>query len=212
MKILILIILVISFIFSTEIGEVRRYNGISIGSRKATFHLEAYFDLLCPYSRNSYKNLLESFKESLLLSHENMKFTVHFLPLPYNRESSYIQSLAVHHVQSTFGDAHAFKFMSLIFTHQEEFSKEKTQTKTRIDIENDVANLASTYLSYNLEEFLAGIRSDKANNEAKYSFEFACSKGVFSTPTFLGNGVEIEGANEFSPIDWTNLLTSNVVN
>lgn len=206
------LLFILHLLFTFSFAEVKipkaiKYNGVSLGSKKANFHLEAFFDLLCPDSKSSYKSLIESFKDSGLLSGEKLKFTVHFVSFPVHRES-FILSRAAHYIQTTYGDDRAFKFLSLLFSHQKDFEDLATVKKTRENIEEELGNLVTENIDVEQKSFLLGIQSAESKYQAISANNYAISKGISRSPMFLGNGINIDGAESFTTADWITLLKS----
>lgn len=82
-------------------------DGLSLNSNVNSFVLEAYYDLLCPDSRDSYFNLMKV----LNTTKNSVRFTIHFFPLPYH---TYAHRAAIVErvIATAYGDSAAWDYVN----------------------------------------------------------------------------------------------------
>ncbi len=103
-------------------------------------------------------------------------------------------------------------FISHLYQHQQRFSSEVFQTKTRQDLLRLIERLAAEFDSEQpAPDLVNAVSSDSGAiaNRAKASIRYAASRGVWSTPTFIVNGSEVPQLESSATIsDWQKFLAS----
>jgi len=103
--------------------------------------------------------------------------------------------------------ADMFKFINLVFKNQGAYYTTATTYLTQ----EQVIEMFVGMISANMPEYAKAIQTQlqygsQADTEARYAWKYACYRGVSATPTFLANGVVINGAGDFKADDWRNFL------
>jgi hypothetical protein len=139
---------------------------------------------------------------------ERLAVTVHPIVLCDHRQSWDLTKALVGYGHQD--DLKAWKFLSYLYQHQQEFANEAFDHKTREDlfqlIEEYVGEFAPNAPA---TELTKSIRDDGGEiaSGAKTSIRYAIERGVWSTPTFLINGSEAPRLESSSTLsDWQEFL------
>ncbi|CAE5964289.1 unnamed protein product [Arabidopsis arenosa] len=154
-----------------------------------TILIEAYFDPVCPYSRDSWPPL----KQALHHYGSRVAFLLHLLPLPYH-DNAYVTSRALHIVNTVNANA-TFSLLEGFFKHQSLFYNAKTNLLTRAAVVEKIVELGTVTLGKSYQSVLKSGFSDKKSDRAtRVSFKYSGSRGVYGTPTFYVNGFVLSDA------------------
>ncbi|KAJ7544314.1 hypothetical protein O6H91_09G073700 [Diphasiastrum complanatum] len=164
--------------------------------------LEAFFDPLCPDSRDAWpviKKLVEYYGTDLEL-------ILHTFPLPYHHNSFF--SARALHIVNRLNASLTYPLLELIFENQEIFSNSFTLQETPASVIDRLISLAARTYGQHLESgFESGFNDPSTDQATRISFKYACSRAVTGTPMFFVNGVNVQGADQgWSYSDWRNLL------
>lgn len=157
-----------------------------------TIHLEAFYDPVCPYSRDSWpplKQAVDHYESRVLL-------TVHLLPLPYH-DNAFAASRALFTVNNLSNNTNAtFRLLEQFFRYQEEkFYNARTRDITKADVTKKIVKFAAEAIgdSY-FSAIESGFNDTKTDIQTRISFKLSTSRGVYGTPTFYLNGFAIPDA------------------
>lgn len=171
-----------------------KYDGFAYGdgspaSLTQSIVIEAFFDPMCPDSRDAWPTL----KKVIQDYSPHLSLIVHPFPLPYH-DNSYIACRALH-IANKLNASSTYPLLELFFDYQGKFSNAQTRDKTRASIIDDMANFAVTAVGNSfLPAFKSGFEDWKTDSAARISFKYGCSRGVFGTPYFFVNGFALPGA------------------
>ncbi|KAJ7957909.1 Thioredoxin superfamily protein [Quillaja saponaria] len=163
-----------------------KLNGFPYGNlplKWDTVLVEAFYDPLCPYSRDSWPPL----KQALSYYGSSVSLVVHLLPLPYH-DNAFVASRALHIVNDLYASA-TFPLLEWFFKHQEKFYGAPTSNLSRASIIDEVVKSATEVAGrsyYN--EIKVGFNNLKTDLKTRVSFKYAASRGVYGTPSFYVNG------------------------
>ncbi|KAL9862316.1 putative thioredoxin-like protein [Arabidopsis thaliana] len=149
-----------------------------------TILIEAYFDPVCPDSRDSWPPL----KQALHHYGSRVALLLHLLPLPYH-DNAYVTSRALHIVNTVHANA-TFSLLEGFFKHQSLFYNAQTQLLSRPAVVEKIVELGTVSLGNSYQSVLKSGFSDKKIGSCNQSF----LQGVYGTPTFYVNGFVLSDA------------------
>lgn len=180
-----------------------RYDGFALSGPKSTHPvvIEAFFDLLCPSCRDAWPVLRA-------VSHSYPKtavqIIVHPFPAPFHH-NAYFAARGMH-IAASLNASLAYPWMEAVYKNQDVFGGDVTANEAPRLV---IARLAALAPQLGLDEgaFLDGFSDLQTDSLTRTSFKYGCSRGVVATPTFLVNGVAVQGADDTWMLrDWEALL------
>ncbi|KAL4298345.1 hypothetical protein GQ457_12G030610 [Hibiscus cannabinus] len=148
-----------------------------------TILIEAFFDPVCPDSRDSWPPL----KQAIHHYGSHVSLMLHLLPLPYH-DYAFASSRALQIVNLLKPSA-TFRLLDSFFEHQERFYNAQTSNKSRDAVVNEIAEFtAETVGKSYYSAIVSGFKDSKTDLKTRVSFKYSTSRGVFGTPTFYING------------------------
>ncbi|KAI3776505.1 hypothetical protein L1987_46290 [Smallanthus sonchifolius] len=164
-----------------------RYDGFVYRKRAAstaTVLIEAFYDPVCPDSRDSWpplKQAVDHYGPSLV------SLIVHTFPLPYH-DNAFVTSRALHIVNELNASA-TYRLLNAFFEHQERFYNAQTLNMSREAVLDQVIGFASSALGNSMQSAIkSGFKDSKTGTKTRVSFKYGCSRGVYGTPFFFVNG------------------------
>jgi len=207
-KVVLLAVLALAAFASQDVPIPAVPDGYSLGSNTPSLHIEVFFDVLCPDCRDAWTTLEPILRnEYNITTNQTLRFTVHlFSLLPH--VNGLWANIASRVIADNLKDpADMFKFINLIFAHQEAYYTTATTQLTQAQVIQNFIDLISTSMPQYADVIKTGLQyGSQADTEARYAWKYACYRGVSATPTFLANGVVINGAGDFTGNDWRNFL------
>ncbi|PKA60403.1 hypothetical protein AXF42_Ash008463 [Apostasia shenzhenica] len=166
-----------------------RYDGFVFGGDsawKGSVMVEAFFDPMCPDSRDSWPPL----KQALLFYQSRVSLIVHPFPLPYH-SNSYASCRALH-IANTLNAASTYPLLELFFKNQEAYYNYPTYNRTRVYITDEFSKLAEEAVGKgSYSAIKSGFNDSQTDTAARISFKYGCSRGVMGTPYFFVNGIPL---------------------
>jgi len=204
MKILFIFFTLALFTLTIAQPPITKYkdgNGYSIGDSSAPVVLETFFDHLCPYSASAWP-IMQKVQAHYTTS--KLRFVLHMFPLPYHHNAFYASKAAV--VVELYSAGNFWKWLNLIFMHQDDFSGAATANLTS----NQVLNLYAQYaqqLGVTSKYFLNGMADSDLEMFTRAAWKYACSRGAYGTPLFILNGVVLGvDSGDWTVQDWINQI------
>jgi len=195
--IFVFILIIVNVITQPPITKNRDGNGYSIGEGSAPVVLEAFFDHLCPYSASSWPIMQQ------VQAHygpTKLRFVLHLFPLPYHHNAFFAAKAGV--VIENLAKGNFWKWLELIFNHQDEFSGAATANFTT----NQVLDLYARYaqqLGISSKDFLKGMADSNIEMFTRAAWKYGCSRGVYGTPLFILNGALLGvDSGDWNAQDW----------
>ncbi|XP_027089988.1 uncharacterized protein [Coffea arabica] len=151
--------------------------------------IEAFFDPLCPDSRDSWKPL----KEAIQNYGSSIALVVHTFPLPYH-DNAFLASRALHIVDKL-NVSVTYHLLEAFFGQQEKFYGRATSNLTRAFVQEEIARFVVDTVgrSYSPAIF-GGFRDVNSDQATRISFKYGGLRGVYGTPTFFVNGFPLPDA------------------
>lgn len=180
-----------------------RYDGFALSGPKTTHPvvIEAFFDLLCPSCKDAWPVLREV---SRSYPKTDVQIIVHPFPAPFHHNAFF--AARGMHIAASLNGSLAYPWMELVYAAQDEFGAAATADETPNAVVAKFAALAPR-LGLDRAAFLDGFSDLQTDALARTSFKYGCSRGVVATPTFLVNGVAVQGADDTWRLrDWKVLL------
>ncbi|KAG0453899.1 hypothetical protein HPP92_025203 [Vanilla planifolia] len=174
-----------------------RYDGFPYGVESgigSKIFVEAFFDPLCPDSRDSWPPL----KKILSEYYPHIFFVVHPFPLPYH-DNSFVACRALHTANKLNVSA-IYPLLELFFKNQEKYYNGPTRNKSRASIVDDIARLGAQAVGSSPSLFKYAFGDPSSDSAARVSFKYGCTRGVFGAPFFFVNGFLLPDAG--SPLDY----------
>ncbi|XVF35915.1 hypothetical protein REPUB_Repub19eG0012900 [Reevesia pubescens] len=160
-----------------------------------TIVIEAFFDPVCPDSRDSWPPLKQAIKHYS----SRVSVVVHLLPLPYH-DYAFATSRALH-IVNLLNPAATFRLLDSFFEHQERFYNAQTSNKTKVAVLNEIIKFtADTVGNSYCSAIASGFTDKKTDLKTRVSFKYSASRGVYGTPSFYLNGFALPDTG--SPIDY----------
>nr|VDD64577.1 unnamed protein product [Brassica oleracea] len=187
-----------------------------------TILIEAFYDPVCPYSRDSWPPL----KQALKHYGSRVSLLLHLLPLPYH-DNAYVTSRALH-IANTHNANATFSLLEGFFKHQAMFYGAQTQLLTRPEVVGRIVKLGTATLGNSYRHVLkSGFNDTKSERATRVSFKVqvqakkqmyligsnierhSTSRGVYGTPTFYVNGFKLPDADTPSELGgWKKIIDS----
>ncbi|KAJ1693049.1 hypothetical protein LUZ63_009747 [Rhynchospora breviuscula] len=182
------------------------YNGS--GPWKDSILIEAFFDPLCPDTRDSWpplKKVVEQFSPRVSL-------IVHPFPLPFHN-NAYLACRALH-IANKLNSSSTYDLLELFFKYQEKYYNGPTASASRTEIQKDMSKLGAFALGNSfLADFENGFQDSSTDAAARISYRYGSSRGVYGAPFFFVNGFLLPGAGSpLSYTQWINILQPLVQN
>ncbi|KAK7409897.1 hypothetical protein VNO78_00281 [Psophocarpus tetragonolobus] len=148
-----------------------------------TVFIEAFYDPVCPDSRDSWPPL----KQALSHYGSRVSLLLHLLPLPYH-DNAFVTSRALHVVNNLKPSA-TFPLLEWFFKHQEKFYGPVTRNLSRASIIEELVKSATQVVGSSYYNAIKnGFNDTKTDIQTRVSFKYAASRGVYGTPFFYVNG------------------------
>ncbi|KAG9442789.1 hypothetical protein H6P81_018643 [Aristolochia fimbriata] len=195
-----------------------RYDGFVFGGGEegkgtaAEVVIEAFYDPLCPYSRDSWPPLKKAIKH--YRSH-GVALIVHPFSLPYH-DNAFVASRALH-IANNLNSSTTYHLLDLFFKKQERFYNKPTRHLSRAAIVSRIAKFATKALGKSsLSDIESAFEDSNTDYQTRISFKYACSRSVIGTPTFIVNGFQLpDDGSDLDYEKWKkiidSLLSGNVV-
>uniref|UniRef100_A0A0E0DBN9 Thioredoxin-like fold domain-containing protein n=1 Tax=Oryza meridionalis TaxID=40149 RepID=A0A0E0DBN9_9ORYZ len=169
-----------------------------------TVVVEAYFDPVCPDSRDAWPEL----KKAVEHYASRVTVVVHLFPLPYH-SNAFISCRSIHAVNKI-NPSFVYPLLERFFEYQEGYYNQPTYGKTRATVDAEVAkNLVAPVIGEaNLAAYKAGFNDSKSDQATRISFKYGCARGVTGTPYFFVNGIPLI-SDSGSPLEynkWKSIL------
>lgn len=167
-----------------------------------TIFIEAFFDPVCPDSRDSWPPLKK------VLDHygSRVRLVIHLLPLPYH-DNAYATSRALHIVDLV-NPSDTFTLLEAFFEHQKQFYNAETRDLSRSSVVDNIVKFGVEVLGSSYEKpLVTGFKDRDTDLLTRVSFKLSTSRGVYGTPFFFING--FLAPDKGSPINytgWRNLI------
>lgn len=175
-----------------------RYDGFVYENRQGDLNsilVEAFFDPVCPDSRDSWPPL----KEALKHYGSRVWLVVHLLPLPYH-DNAFVSCRALH-IANTLNSSFTFPLLEEFFKHQEKFYNAKTSNLSKTSIVEEIVKFATVAVGNSYSSaFESGFNDRQTDLKTRVSFKYSTSRGVYGTPFFFVNGFVLPDAG--SPLDY----------
>ncbi|CAK9178391.1 unnamed protein product [Ilex paraguariensis] len=182
-----------------------KYDGFIYKNRSATtdsIMIEAFFDPVCPDSRDSWPPL----KQALDHYGPLVSLIVHPFPLPYH-DNAFTTSRALHIVNKLDTSA-TYDLLELFFKKQEELYNKQTFNMSRESIVKQVTKLAARAVGNSYYSAIEAAFNDRETDLlTRVSFKYGCTRGVYGTPFFFVNGFSLPDADPARDYDgWRSVI------
>lgn len=178
--------------------------GYRLGSGDAPVQIEVFLDVECPFSKRAWPTLMALINEEA----KRLAVTVHPIVLCDHRQSWDLTKALV--AIAGQDSLKAWKFLSHLYQHQQEFANEAFDTGSREELFRLTEQLINEFdPNAPAAELTKSIRDDSGEmaSGAKTSIRYAVDRGVWSTPTFFVNGSEAPQLESSSTLkDWQEFL------
>ncbi|PIN18602.1 hypothetical protein CDL12_08726 [Handroanthus impetiginosus] len=182
-------------LFSAIVGQSTipsKQDGFWYGEKKSeedSVLIEAFFDPVCPDSRDSWPPLKEAIREY----GPRVKLVVHTFPLPYH-DNAFATSRALHIINKPNSSA-TYDLLEAFFKHQEKFYGKATFNMSRAAVVHQIVKFVSKALgpSY-LSTIKSGFTDTDTDHATRVAFKYGCLRGVYGTPFFFVNGFPLPDA------------------
>ncbi|KAE8713480.1 Pentatricopeptide repeat (PPR) superfamily protein [Hibiscus syriacus] len=148
-----------------------------------TILIEAFFDPVCPDSRDSWPPL----KQAIHHYGSRVSLIVHLLPLPYH-DYAFATSRALH-IVNLLNPSATFRLLGAFFEHQERFYNAQTSNKSKDAVVNEISEFTAEAVGNSYySAIVSGFNDRKTDLKTRVSFKYSASRRAFGTPSFYING------------------------
>ncbi|KAL1542873.1 hypothetical protein AAHA92_19909 [Salvia divinorum] len=158
--------------------------------------IEAFYDPVCPDSRDSWPPLKQAVEEFA----SRVRLVVHTFPLPYH-DNAFATSKALR-IANKINSSATYHVLEAFFHHQELFYGRATFNKSKSAVRKRIVNFTAKALgssSYH-SAVKSGFNDSSIDHENRYAFKYGCIRGVYATPFFFVNGFPL--ADTGSALDY----------
>ncbi|GLJ39459.1 hypothetical protein SUGI_0806120 [Cryptomeria japonica] len=180
-----------------------RYDGFVYKNRISadSVLVEAFFDPLCPDSRDSWWPL----KEALRYYKHNITFIVHPFALPYHN-NAFIASRSLH-VANKINTSYTFPLLERFFRYQQNFYNKPTLQTSPATITQQIIHFALEKTgNSSFEKFVLGFQDKSSDMTTRISFKYGCSRAVTGTPYFFVNGIPLNIEETLDFAKWKSII------
>ncbi|XP_051139128.1 uncharacterized protein LOC127256936 [Andrographis paniculata] len=162
---------------------------------KDTAVIEAFFDPVCPDSRDSWPPLKKAVREY----GSRVSLVVHTFPLPYH-DNAFLTSRALH-VVDKLNTTSTYPLLESFFKNQEQFYSKATYNLSRAEVVEKVEKFVAKEVGGKYGPAIkTGLNDTKTDQATRFAFKTGCLRGVYGTPFFFVNGFPLPDAG--SAIDY----------
>ena len=182
-----------------------RPSGYRLGQSNAPIHIEIFFDLECPFSKQGWQTILQVIDT---YSPEQILLIMQPMTLGNHRQSWDATKAAI---AVAGDDTYKFiDFVNYLFKHQAEFANEAFKDRTQTDWHHRLAEYALDATEWtDKTKFIQLFNSQEIYKQARVPARLAAVKSVWSTPTFFINGAEATNLSSQSSLeDWQEQINS----
>ncbi len=177
--------------------------GLSFGRGNHSIKLDLFFDLQCPYSKNSWDVIGQSVLHDWC---NQLDVYFHAICLTHHRQS-WDLARTLFAVKS-FDSSKASDFLNLVYGDHEQFYNANWKDKGQDTLLRALAGLSGELIGISSKDVLERIESDAVYSDAKKSIHYAAIKQIWSTPTFVINDVTTLELDSSSTLqDWKNMIS-----
>ncbi|KAL3641023.1 hypothetical protein CASFOL_015991 [Castilleja foliolosa] len=200
--------LVILGLFSPITGQLsipKKQDGFWYGQRKTDegrVLIEAFFDPVCPDSRDSWPPLKKALKQYGSL----VSLAVHTFPLPYH-DNAFATSRALH-IVNALNSSTTYPLLEAFFKNQEQFYRKATFNLTRATAIDRIVKFSAKAIGDSYRSAIVSGFNDTTTDQAtRVGFKFGCLRGVYGTPYFFVNGFPLpEAGSALNYSGWRGVL------
>ena len=180
-----------------------RPSGYRQGTCEAAIQIDAFFDIECPFSKKAWPTLLAV---SERYSRDQISTVIHPIVLADHRQSWDVTKAAI--VLSEGSPERFWEVFTYLYSHQDDFFIEAFDQKSRIDLYKLLSDYAQDFAGRSdADEFIAQIKDEDVEQQAKVSIRYAISQGIWSVPAFLINGSPASDLSSRSSVsDWCEII------
>ncbi|XP_077246675.1 uncharacterized protein LOC143886544 [Tasmannia lanceolata] len=182
---------------SAQVPIPAKYDGFVYRTEdsQSSIMIEAFFDPLCPDSRDAWPPL----KQALKYYSNRLSLIVHPFALPYH-DNSFVACRALH-IANNVNNSTTYPLLELFFKHQEKYYNQPTLNMSRASIVDHMIKLMVKVVgNSSLSAIVAGFKNRETDLTTRISFKYGCSRAVTGTPYFFVNGFPLLDSG--SPLDY----------
>jgi hypothetical protein len=163
---------------------------------------ELFVDLACDDSAAFWTTTLQQLLKQPLIS--SVSITAHLFPLPYHI-SAYELTKAFLLMDT---EKLKYELADKIYNNQSSISNDRLANVAQKDFAGIIFDNYIKFADPQLtrENYDKAMQSNELKVISRVPFKYATTKGVFGTPTFFVNDVQIYNGNQFSSDDWIRLF------
>ncbi|GER40854.1 thioredoxin superfamily protein [Striga asiatica] len=168
------------------LSPIAGQNGLWYGDKSlkaGQILIEAFFDPVCPDSRNSWPPL----KEVLKYYGDRVKLITRLFPLPYHA-NAFVASRAITIVNDVVSTSSAYLLLEAFFNNQETFSGNSTFNLSRAVVTDRIVKFSSKAVGHSQSAIQSGFQNDETDYLTRVGFKQGGIRGVYGTPQFFVNG------------------------
>ncbi|CAD8051998.1 unnamed protein product [Paramecium sonneborni] len=202
LKVLIFISMLIGLCLSSQYTPIPVIpDGLIIGDNP-NLVIEAFYDIFCPGSRESY-NIFKTVVETL--EKDSFTYIIHQFPLTYHK-NAFAASAGFKYIWKSISQEAAYKYQGLLLNNLEQFTDLATLNMKQSEVDQKIVDLVKVGLpQYQIDTngLLNSMKPGTPENiETRKSWKYGTSRSVSGTPTIFVNGVLFDKGEELSAQQW----------
>uniref|UniRef100_M4B3S1 Thioredoxin-like fold domain-containing protein n=1 Tax=Hyaloperonospora arabidopsidis (strain Emoy2) TaxID=559515 RepID=M4B3S1_HYAAE len=174
---------------------------IGRGNVSAEVQLEAFIDLLCPFSKAAYSGV-----KALADHYEPKDFRVKMIlfPLPFHQHG-FTAAQSAFTVTLALGDDQFTPWLEAFFWN--EATKDMSVTQVKSELKGLAQKTFPSLTDKQWEEGMTNDGDDGADHHARVMWKYACTRAITGTPQYILNGVPFKGADSSWKLDdWLKVI------
>ncbi|EFC39507.1 predicted protein [Naegleria gruberi] len=196
-----------------RISNLKNSWTIGNSSPNTLVEFEMFLDLTCPDCATHFQSITKPlvqyyFNNGTSGNQDKVVFSLHLMPLPMHIAGFY--SAQTYSIVSKFSKADrnvCWKFLDLFFSNQSPASNANLKNMNQAQIFNLIY---ATYVQplglISYEQYLSEMNSQSSFAQAASMFGYATSRGLYGTPFFFVNGVNVFNGYDFTAADWISMI------
>eukprot|EP00727_Mastigamoeba_balamuthi_P005613 m51a1_g1671 hypothetical protein (211) ;mRNA; r:391555-392603 len=158
-----------------------RYDGLATGPSNPLILLEEFIDPACSDCQQANPIV----RQVAAYYHSSLRYVAHIYPLPYHR-NSFVAAKAIATVKKLSGDEVALDYVAHLYEALDQWSNPNDTVSA---LETRFATWAAQTAKIPESDFWSVISDTATEMQARASWKFVASRGVYGTPMFWVNGV-----------------------
>jgi protein-disulfide isomerase len=169
--------------------------------------VQVYVDFTCDGSGEVWNEVIIPLLTIVNQKSLPVQFHIHYLPLPYHI-AAFETLKAYILVNNIANQKYTFQFVNETFVNQEPILDVSSYNQAQIQQVIYKNYIEKLNIPIPKDQFVKSMNARDTWDHGRVIFKLATSSGIFGTPSFVVNGVNVYNAGDFSISDWVDLFQS----